>query len=285
MGNVWTPLTVLNWTTERFAKAGSDSPRLDAQVLLAHALGCSKVELYTAFNKPLSPEELAKFRALIERRLAGEPVAYLVGEREFWSLPLHVDARVLIPRADSELVVEVVAALLADTPSPAIVDVGTGSGAIAIALAVQLPAAHVLAIDCSADALEVAAMNVERHGVTSRVTLRQGDLLAPAGTSKFHAIVSNAPYIPTDAIETLSREVLREPRRALDGGVDGLDYIRKIVEAAPLNCQAGAVVALEHGFDQAAAVTALFAANDAYARPHTHKDLAGHPRVTVASIQ
>lgn len=281
----WTTLKVLAWTAQRFADRGVPSARLDAEVLLAHALGTTRVGLYTAHDKPLSADELASYRDLVKRRLGGEPVAYLVGEQEFWSLPLYVDEHVLIPRRDTETLVEV--ALRAARALPAdglrLADVCTGSGAVAIALATELPTARIVATDVSEAALGVARKNVARHGLGERIELVAGDLVAPlaaAGVAGALAIIaSNPPYVPTGDLASLQPEVRREPRAALDGGPDGLDLLRRLIPAALPLLMPGGTLAVEHGHDQGAAVRALFAAAG-YREVTTTRDLAGNDRVT-----
>jgi release factor glutamine methyltransferase len=266
----WTTLAVLTWTSGRFTEKGIASARLDAEVLLAHVLGQSRVQLYTGFDRPLEEGELGAYRELIKRRLAGEPVAYLVGAQEFWSLPLAVDERVLVPRRDTETLVEV--ALRAG--GTRVADVGTGSGAIALALAKERPAALVVATDISEDALAVARANAAKLGLA--VDFRHGDLLAPL-EGAFDLIVSNPPYVPTTDLAHLAPEVQREPRLALDGGADGLDVLRRLVPAARAQLTPGGTLAVEHGFDQGPAVRALFADFESVT---TTRDLAGQERVT-----
>jgi release factor glutamine methyltransferase len=283
-GETWTPLRVLEWTTGRLATAGVDAARLEAQVLLAHALSCDRVALYTMFDKPLGPEELGRYRDLVKRRLAGEPVAYLVGHQEFWSLDLAVDPRVLIPRRDTETVVELVLDAITDRAAPlAVADVATGAGPLALALARELPAARVVATDLSEDALAVARGNAEKLGLADRVELCAGDLLAalPDGVL-FDVLVSNPPYVKSGDIAGLSPEVRREPRAALDGGADGLDLLRRLVAGAARHVRPGGLVALEHGFDQGPAVRALLDATGDFDAAATRADLGGHPRVTHA---
>ena len=267
-------MSVLSWTSGRFAERGIASARLDAEVLLAHVLKTSRVGLYTGFDKPLEEDELAAYRELIKRRLAGEPVAYLVGEQEFWSLPLSVDARVLIPRRDTETLVEVGRR----AGGHRVADVATGSGAVALALAKELPEARFVATDLSDDALAVARANVTRLGLADRVELRAGDLVDPLD-GEFDLVVANPPYVPTGDLSGLSVEVRREPRQALDGGRDGLDVIRRLVPAARARLVEGGTLAVEHGFDQGPAVRALFESAD-YRDVTTTKDLAGQERVT-----
>lgn len=281
MEKTWTPLSVLEWTTRRFEEAGAASARLDAQVLLAHVLKCDRVHLYTHFDKPLAADELAAFRELIKRRLAGEPIAYVVGEKEFWSLPLAVDSRVLVPRPDTEVLVQVALDLARRSEPIYIADIGTGSGAIAIALARELPNAQVIASDVSGGALEVAAANAMRHGVDERIKLVMGDLMnGLPPTAQFHLLVANLPYIPAGDIATLSPDVRHEPRAALDGGPDGLDLVRRLIGDAPSRIIAGGHIVLEHAPDQAQTVAGMLA--DEFDDVITRKDLAGRARVTYA---
>lgn len=275
---VWTILKVLDWTREWFQKKGISSARLDAEVLLAHALGVPRVMLYARFDQPLKAEELDRVRGLVQRRARGEPVAHLVGEKEFWSLPFFVTKDVLIPRPDTEVLVEVALELVRGVAEPRILDVGTGSGAIAIALARELSAAHVVAADRSPAAVGVAQRNVERHQVQDRVTVVEGDLLEEIqGT--FDLVVANLPYIRTGEMAGLMAEVRDfEPRDALDGGADGLDPIRRLIAAAPRVLPAGGWIALEAGHDQVQEVAGILE-REAYAEIGTRRDYAGHPRV------
>ncbi len=282
MPETWTVLAVLDWTTKKFAERGLDAARLEAQVLIAHALHCSRVQLYTGFDKPLGDAELATIRELIKRRLAGEPLAYVVGEQEFWSLPFAVSRAVLVPRRDTETLIEAVLAALPDRAAALRgVDVGTGSGAIAITLAREYRSSRWLAVDLSPEAAELARANAARHGVADRVEVVVGDLLAPAGPGPFDLIVSNPPYVRSGEIASLSAEVKAEPRLALDGGPDGLDVYRRLAAAAPPLLAPGGLLAVEHGFDQAASVRAILDATGAFTPATTRNDLAGHPRVTL----
>jgi release factor glutamine methyltransferase len=276
----WTTLSVLDWTTRRFAEAGISSARLEAQVLLAHVLGCSRVQLYTGFDKPMQETELGSYRELIKRRLGGEPVAYLVHEHEFWGLPFHVEPCVLVPRPDTETVIEVARGLRNDrTAGCRVLDLCTGSGAIAVALARELPAAQVVATEISPEAAAVARRNAERNAVADRVDVRAGDLWEPVAGERFDLIVSNPPYIASAVISTLSPEVRREPRLALDGGHDGLSFYDRICAAARDHLVPGGALVVEHGFDQADSVRARFAAAGLISITLVH-DLARNPRVT-----
>ena len=274
----WTTLAVLDWTTKRFGDAGIAGARLEAQLLLAHVLHCSRMQLYTGFDKPLGETELASYRELIRRRLAGEPVAYLLGEHEFWGLPLYIDPSVLVPRPDTETVVEVARAARTDRSAPCrVLDLCTGSGAIAISLAKELPAAEVVATEISDAAVAVARKNAERNGV--RVDIRQGDLWRPVGDERFDLIVSNPPYISSAVIPTLAAEVRREPVLALDGGPDGLAFYDRICSAARHHLVAGGALVVEHGFDQAEPVRARFEAAG-LTQVTLVRDLGKNPRVT-----
>lgn len=360
--DVWTVRRVLLWTQQWFAKAGLGSPRLDAEVLLAHCLGTSRVGLYTSFEQPLSESELAEFRALIKRRLAGEPVAYLTGQREFYSLPIHVTPAVLIPRPETELLVEEALRFLggsqdarakagepvesavtavaiaeeeaaaqthavpgvaltvvydpepiaaaespaespADSPAEAsvavapgvtiaaasspeslpvgvsktVIDIGTGSGAIALAIKHERPSVRVIAIDLSPDALAVARHNATTLGLA--IELREGDLLTalPADIVP-DLVLANLPYIPTAEIAGLSKDVQSEPRLALDGGVDGLAIVKRLVVMAAQRLQPGGAILLEIGAGQAGATEQLLR-QTGFSEVHSLRDYAGIERV------
>jgi release factor glutamine methyltransferase len=280
-GAPWTVLDVIRWTADRFGERGLATPRLDAELLVAHVLALPRVQLYVQFDRPLLPEELAAIRGLIKRRQSGESVAYLVGKKEFWGLEFSVDARVLVPRPDTETLVEEARARLGGRPDPAapprIADVGTGSGAIAVTLAKLFPEASVFATDLSPGALEVASANAVKLGVT--VTFLQGDLDAPlAAHAPFSLVAANLPYIPSGEMPTLPADVRTEPAAALDGGDDGLTLVRRLAAAAPgLLAPAGALV-LEIGAGQAAATRALLD-SAGLTDIQTRRDLGGIERV------
>lgn len=277
---VWTSLAVLDWTAKRFAEAGIDSSRLEAQILLSHVLQCTRTQLYMGFDKPLGEPELAAYRALIKRRLHGECVAYLVGEQELWGLPFYVDPSVLVPRPDTETVIEVARALRTDRTAPCrVLDLCTGSGAIGIALAKELPAATVVATDVSAAAAAVAVKNAVRNAVADRVEVRVGDLFAPIGAERFDLVVANPPYIASAVIPTLSAEVRAEPMLALDGGADGLAFYDRICAGIVEHLEPGGALVVEHGFDQAEAVRVRFERAGLVDIALVH-DLGKNPRVT-----
>ncbi|MEK7863429.1 MAG: peptide chain release factor N(5)-glutamine methyltransferase, partial [Chloroflexota bacterium] len=227
---IWTPLKLIEWTSVHFAKRGVDSPRLDAEVLLAHALDTTRVALYTAFDKPVSAAELVRYRELVRRRANREPLAYLVGHREFWSLSIAVDPSVLIPRPATETLVEAALKLARAAGAARLGDVATGSGAIVAALAKELSDARFVASDSCAAALAVAKKNLDALGLSARVDLVHGDLLEPmVPHAPFDLLVANPPYVPSAEIPTLEPEVWAEPKIALDGGADGLDVLRRLI--------------------------------------------------------
>lgn len=284
-GDVWTVRRILDWTIPHLKAHGSESPRLDAEILLAHARGCPRIQLYTNYDEPLTDAQRTVMRDLVQRRAAAEPVAYLVGHREFFGLDFQVTKDVLIPRPDTEtLIVEVIETLKPQT-APRVLDVGTGSGCIAISLAVNCPNAEVTAIDQSESALAIARQNAETHAVSSRIRFLHGDLFAPlAADVQFDLIASNPPYIASAEIETLSADVrLHEPRSALDGGPDGLDVIRRLIAGAPQHLGPLGKLLVEISGEQAEAVTQLLAANGSYDEIAVLKDLAKQPRVVRAA--
>ncbi|WP_141592009.1 peptide chain release factor N(5)-glutamine methyltransferase [Myxococcus sp. AB056] len=275
----WTIRRVLTWTTQHFEKRQVDAPRLTAEILLSHVLELSRVRLYVDLDRPLSKEELGAYRALIERRMAGEPTQYLTGVREFYNRPFKVDARVLIPRPETELLVEAALRMLPkDAPGRAL-DVCTGSGCIAISLAAERPQATVIATDLSPDACALARENAQALGVADRVTVLQGDLFTPVPAGeRFQVVVSNPPYIASGEIPGLSAEVRREPKLALDGGPDGLVAVRRVVTGARQWLEPGGLLALEIGEDQGPAVLELLRAAG-YADARVEKDLERRERM------
>lgn len=250
----WTVLEVLRWTTGRFEERALDTPRLDAEVMIAAALGLPRVQLYVQFDRPLDATELGVIREHVRRRQSGESVAYIVGRKEFFGLDFAVDRRVLVPRPDTEtLVDEALARLRERTPAagpPRVADVGTGSGAVVVALGKQVSDAVLFAVDLSSDALEVARANAAHHAVA--VTFLEGDLAAPLGAhAPFDLIAANLPYVRTSDLAGLAPEVKAEPVGALDGGADGLDLVRRLVAEAPALLVSGGALVLEVGAGQA----------------------------------
>lgn len=280
----WTVGRLLSWTTEWLAARGAETPRLDAEVLLAHVRGCPRIALYTTFDVPVADDERDRFRALVKRRGGGEPVAYLVGSKEFFSLPFTVSKDVLVPRPETEGLVVRALDLCSGLAAPRILDVGTGSGAIAVALARRLPAATVVATDMSPGALDVARGNAARHGVSDRIVFVHCDLVAdPAAAGPFDLIVSNPPYVREDEFAALPGDVrLHEPRTALVAGPTGVEVIERLVAAAPRALVAGGWLLVEIGPGVAAAAEALVAAAPGLVPGPTLRDLAGLPRVLQA---
>ena len=256
----------------------SPTARLDAEVLLAHVLGTTRTHLIASLDEPLAQSAGERLAELVARRAALEPVAYLIGEREFYGLPLYVDRRVLVPRPETELLVDLALAAGARLPSNqalAVADIGTGSGAIAIAVAAHLPQAHVWAVDLSEAALEVARANVERHGLGDRITLLHGDGLRPL-PEPVDLLLSNPPYT---ILETIDENVRRyEPHLALDGGPGGLQVIQELLATAPRYLK-GRSLLMEIGAWQGQAVKALAAASFPDDAITIHRDLAGLDRV------
>jgi len=303
----WTILAALRWTADYFRAKGVPEARASAEILLAHTLGLSRLDLYLRYDQPLNPEELSRFKALMVRRREGEPVAYLTGHREFWSLDFRVTPAVLIPRPETETLV---AAALeaarsvgagfkpAPTPEPRPetqnlkpgtpplwgAEVGVGSGAVVIALAREVPSMTWVGLERSGPALAVARDNARRHAVHHRVHFLQADLLAGLKpTAAFTLLVANLPYVPRAEWERLPREIRAfEPSGALLGGEDGLDLIRPLIRQAPQYVKGGGWLLLEVGDGQAPQVAALMEATGAYDRIETSQDYSGRERVVRA---
>jgi len=280
----WTIRRILEWTSGYLREKGSDSPRLEAEVLLAHARGCPRIQLYTAYDEVLPDAIRAKMRELVQRRAAAEPVAYLVGYREFFGLKFKVTPDVLIPRPETETLVMETLERTKSVENPRILDVGTGSGCIAVSIAVNHPGAQVTAVDISPAALAVARSNVEQHGVADRVELIESDLFAGLASGvQFDAIVSNPPYVRIDEMDGLQPEIrLHEPHVALVAGPDGLDVFRRIAAEATRWLKPGGFVLVEFSPEQAAGVQGLFSAEFGWRQTRVLSDTSGHPRALYA---
>jgi release factor glutamine methyltransferase len=275
----WTVRRVLGFTTAHFDKRSVDAPRLAAELLLAHVLGVDRVRLYTDLDRPLQKEELAAYRALIARRVEGEPVQYLTGRRDFYGRTFQVDSRVLIPRPETELLVEAVLSALPKGGTPRLLDVATGSGCIAVTLAAERPEATVVATDVDPGCCSLARANAEAAQVSARVDVREGDLFTPVATEAgFDVVVSNPPYVRTGDLGELQAEVRREPRLALDGGPEGLSVLLRVVEGAFAHLLPGGLLALEIGEEQGAAVRDLLQSHG-YAAVHIEPDLERRDRM------
>jgi len=285
----WTIGRLLNWTKQFFADKGVDSPRLAAELLLAHTLGCRKIDLYARFDRAVGDEPRAAFRALVRAAADHTPVAYLLGEKEFFSLPLNVSPAVLIPRPETETLVDRVLRAIAqagDEQTARVLDLCTGSGCVAVAIAAHSPEAEVVAVDLAADALAVASENVARHDLGGQITLRAGDLYEALedGDGPFDHITANPPYVAEAELAALPLTVrAHEPTVALVAGPTGLEVIRRVVAGAPQHLVAGGTLWLEVGFDQAEAVIKIMDADGRFDVPVTHRDALGHRRVVSAA--
>jgi release factor glutamine methyltransferase len=286
----WTVRRILEWTAAFFTRKEIDAPRLSAELLLSHVLSLSRIKLYTDYERPLSEEELSHYRDLVKRAGEEEPIAYLTGRAHFFNLEFEVNREVLIPRPDTETLVENVLQTTRLQPgleTPRVLDLCTGSGCIACAIAKNLKGSQVLAVDISPGAVAIARRNVERLELAERVTVEQGDLYEPLGrivdARPFDLIVANPPYVPTSALATLDRNVREyEPATALDGGFDGLTVHRRILEQAGERLVPGGRIYLEIQFDQGEQAAELFRAQEALEETKVLKDFAGHDRVVTA---
>jgi release factor glutamine methyltransferase len=296
---LWTTRKLLAWMQETFARKNLDAPRKQSEMLLEHVLGCKQLELYTNPDRPTSPLERDTLRNLVARALKHEPIQYLVGKERFFGLEFQVDKRVLIPRPETQTIVEEVLQNLRARHGQAatkgegvlIADVCTGSGCIAVALLKHLPGARVVATELSADAVEVARANAVRHGVIDRLDLLTGDLLGPLlehpltrGTGSLDYLVSNPPYIPDDewaAVEPNVKDY--EPHLALRGGVDGLDYVRRLLAEGPRLLKAGGLMLVEVAESRAAEALRLFKSHAELGDARVLKDFLGKPRVVVGA--
>lgn len=270
---------ILAWATGQLMARG-DSPRLDAEVLLSHAIDRSRAQLLARPELALAPASAQRFRTLIARRAQGEPVAYLTGWREFWSRRFRVTPATLIPRPETELLVELALERLPAGVPQRIADLGTGSGAIALTLALERPACRVTATDSSRDALDIARENAQNLGA-GNVQFRLGDWYAPLDGERYEMIVSNPPYIDANDPHLLQGDLPHEPLTALTPGTDGMEAIEQIVSAAPAHLVRGGWLLLEHGYEQAATVAALLERHGYTAIEH-RRDIGGHIRAVAA---
>lgn len=285
----WTIGRLLSWTVEYLGKHGADNPRLDAEVLLAEARGCKRIDLYTAYGEPATDEIRTAFRELVRRRAEGTPVAYLVGRREFYSLDFEVNPDVLIPRPESELLVVALLDHIKKRPASEagveIADIGTGSGILAVCAAKYVPNSHVTAIDISPAALAVARRNAERHNVADRITFVEGNILATEPAEpRFDFIVSNPPYVSTAEMEQLDRDVRdHEPELALRAGDKGTDVIAPLIEQAASRLKPRGVLLIELSPMIAGEVEQLLRQQPSLDVGPTIRDLAGHARIVQAT--
>lgn len=293
--NTWTVLSLIGWATDYFKKAGLASPRLDSEILLALTLGLKRMDLYLQFDRPLLPPELARFKQLLKRRMDREPMAYITGEKEFWSRSFSVGPGVLIPRPDTEMLIETALQQwkknkfgtqdgTTSDAGPVVMDIGTGSGILAITLAKEIPSAKVVAVDISATALNYAMKNAQKHEVMDQITFLEKDFLVEnfSQEKQFDLVVSNPPYVTTSEIENLEEDVKKfEPHLALDGDSDGLKFYRALAQKIPVCLKTGGSLMMEIGEDQAKSVESLFSV-ETWKDCRTIKDYAHHDRVVWA---
>jgi release factor glutamine methyltransferase len=278
-------MEMVRWTEGYLKEKGFESARLTGELLLAGTLGLKRLDLYLQFDRPLTPDELAEFKGRLRRRAKREPLQYIEGEAAFRDLRLRVDPRVLIPRSETELLVDEVLAWARGREGLHALDVGTGSGAIALSLATEGPFARVVATDVSPGALEVARANFAASAPGAPVELLQGAVYAPVRGETFDVVVSNPPYIGESERGELDPGVRDwEPAQALFSGADGLDVIRELVAGAPRHLRPGGLLALEIGWKQAGAVAELVRAVDGFSEPAVRRDLEGRDRIVTAEF-
>ena len=285
----WTILDLINWGTTYLSEKGFTDSRLSIELLLAHVLNLQRIQLYTNFDKPLSEDELATFKELFKRRLNHEPLQYLIGKTEFMGLEFSVDERVLIPRPDTEVLVEKVLELskimFSNEPEIKIFEIGSGSGCIAISLAKMIPTAKIISIDVSANALNVAKANAEKNGVSDQILFEEKDVFQRVGRltpDQCHLIVSNPPYISLQEYDELPADISKyEPRLALADEGDGLKFYHEIAKIAnDILCENGVIV-VEHAYNQSEEVQKIFQVNG-WPNTESIKDYSGNNRCVVA---
>ena len=285
MDETWTTRRLLDWTAAHLESRGVESPRLSAEMLLAHVLSIPRIRLYMDLDRPASSLERSAFRELVERAAGHEPVQYLMGTAPFFSLMFNVDRRVLIPRPSTETLVEHIIQHARRTPgfaNPLIADIGTGSGAIAVSLAKNMPDARIIATDVAAEILELARENAQRHGVADRVEFRHGNLFEPLAGERFAYIVSNPPYISDAEWSQVPANLHHEPQGALRAGADGLDVLRPLIAGAGERLARPGQFVVEIAASQKQAVLDLAAANPALRHPRVLADHERLPRMLLA---
>jgi release factor glutamine methyltransferase len=283
MAETWTTRAMLAWMAKDFAAQGIESARLDAELLLSHVLGFDRVRLYMELDRPLSAAELAALRALVVRRRQREPVAYLIGRREFYLRSFDVSPAVLIPRPDTECLIERALALLPRDEPRGLLDLCTGSGVIALTLAAERPQLRATATDLSPDALAIAARNAAKLGLGERVNFVQGDLFAPLpAAARYDLIVANPPYVPAGALEALAPELQHEPRLALVAGEAGLDVLARLCAEVEAWLEPGGALLFEVGQGQAPEVARMLGERSGLTDVRCHTDLGDIQRVVEA---
>ena len=283
MAEHWTIGRLLDWTTDYLKKYAIEHPHLEAEILLSHTLKVPRINLYTDYERVISPEKLAEFKKLILRRSQREPLPYITGKAWFMSLEFEVSPEVLIPRPETEKLVEVVIELAKTSNLELLADIGTGSGCIAVSLAKYLPHVFIYATDISEKAIEIARANAEKHQVADKINFLKGNLLEPLSKEKFDLIVFNPPYVKTAELKELQPEIKKyEPKKALLGGEEGLDYYQKIIDQAHNYLKNRGCLVFEVGAGQADKVSDLIQETKLYKQPKKVKDYSGIERVVIA---
>ena len=277
---LWTAQELINLSTEYLSKYNCSTPRLDAEVLLAHVLDTDRLHLYMNLDYPLEEMELKMYRRLIGQRGRRIPVAYLIGYKEFYAQEFIITQDVLVPRPETEILVEQAVKTAKNFQAPRILDLGTGSGIIAISIAVSAPLSWVLAVDISEAALETAAKNADRLAIIDQLSFLKSDMFSDIPSQKFDIICSNPPYIPTRELDNLDKEIQFEPRMALDGGEDGFKYHKILINNSPDYLTSGGLLIIEIGFDQADQVIDL-GKERGFLHDKTVQDYSGKDRVVV----
>jgi len=288
----WKIKELLEVSADYLKDKGIESPRLTAELLLSHALGLDRISLYLRFDQPLTHPELSRYRSLIARRIRHEPLQYITGIKEFWSLEFAVDQRALIPRPETETLVEKSVAILKEraerhSNAPMVLDMCTGCGAIAVAIAMEIPEACLWATDISEEALELAQLNAKKHGVSHRIVFKKGDLWAALDYTlpKFDLIVSNPPYVPSEEFETLPQEIKDyEPRIALDGGPKGTEILTRIFKEAPEYIIPGGWIIVELDPRQVDSIMRFIKETRRYGQVRLEKDYTGTNRFIIAGV-
>lgn len=281
MSKLWTIGALLTWTQDFFAQKGIDTPRLDAEILLAHVLGKERIYLYAHYDEPMNPEELGAYREMVKKRSSRLSVAHILGTKAFMGLDFKVTEDVLVPRPETEMLVETVVDMSKDASSLHILDMGTGSGAIIVSLLKYIPQAIGTGVDISPKALAIAAENGKAGGVAERVTWVESNLFTNVPPQEYDWVLSNPPYLTDGDMRQLQPEVTHDPRLALYGGPDGLDVYRAIATESPAFVKPGGHCAVEIGAGQGDAVRTLFTAQGAYDYVKTVPDYGGIDRVLV----
>ena len=282
-GKPWRIIDVINWGVDYFENKSLENPRLEIEIFLQHILDCKKIELYTNFENKVSAHDLNTLKGYIKRRLRNEPSQYIVGKSNFYGRDFYVDNNVLIPRPETEILINACIEFLSMKGNPEIIDIGTGSGCIGITLAKEIPSSNVIAIDCSEKALAVAEKNAKNIGIKN-IDFVKSDFLKQTIDLRADLLVSNPPYIPTTDISTLEQDVRDyEPLSALDGGPDGLTIHRAIADQAGAVLKTGGLIAVEFGINQSTSIKKIYGAAG-FSSMNIHSDLSGTDRCLLATV-